>query len=36
MIPTFADWMRGMPMQRWMTEPGRYQHGGLVSKTITL
>jgi hypothetical protein len=36
MIPTFADWMRGMPMQRWMTEPGRYQPGGLVTKTVKL
>ena len=23
-IPSFADWMRLMPLQRWMSQPGRY------------
>lgn len=35
-IPTFADWMRGMPLQTWMSKPGRYQRSGLVRRTITL
>lgn len=37
MIPTFSDWMRGMPLQKWMSNAGRYlREGGLKTKTIKL
>jgi hypothetical protein len=32
-VPTFADWMRGMKLERWMSEPGRYDVSGLKSRT---
>ena len=35
-IPTFSDWMRNMRMEKWMSQPGRYNPGGLVKKTIKL
>ena len=35
-IPTFADWMRGMTMQRWMSQPGKYQRGPLQKITTKL
>jgi hypothetical protein len=35
-IPTFADWMRGMRMEKWMSKPGKYSPGGLTTKTIKL
>lgn len=35
-IPTFADWLRNMRVEQWMSEPGRYQPGGLKKKTVTL
>jgi len=35
-IPTFADWMRGMQLQKWMSKTGRYNPGGLITKTTKL
>lgn len=27
-IPTLADWLRHMPMERWMAQPGKFQMPG--------
>jgi hypothetical protein len=35
-IPTFADWMRGMRLERWMSEVGRYEPGQRIKRTIKL
>ena len=33
MVPTFADWMRHMPMEPWMSQTGRFNPGGLKKTT---